>query len=195
MAAPSRDRDMLIRRRHAMLLLAALLASCASPNPILYTLSVMPGAAQQGAPRTIEVREIAVARYLERSQIVRSSENFRLDVLGVDWWGEPLDAMLGRVLAQELTERLPGSTVFAENSAISVTADSTVGINIQRMDADATGAVILLAQVSITGRKTATRTVRLSVTPQSSGTPGLVGAMSTATAQLADIVAGMLTGQ
>jgi hypothetical protein len=186
---------MLIRRRHAMLLLAALLASCASPNPILYTLSVMPGAAQQGAPRTIEVREIAVARYLERSQIVRSSENFRLDVLGVDWWGEPLDAMLGRVLAQELTERLPGSTVFAENSAISVTADSTVGINIQRMDADATGAVILLAQVSITGRKTATRTVRLSVTPQSSGTPGLVGAMSTATAQLADIVAGMLTGQ
>jgi uncharacterized lipoprotein YmbA len=43
---------------------------------------------------------------------VRSSEDFRLDVSGNDWWGEPLDAMMGRVLTQELTQRLPGSTVF-----------------------------------------------------------------------------------
>ena len=34
--------------------------------------------------------QIGLARYLERSQIVRSSENYRLDVMSNDWWGEPL---------------------------------------------------------------------------------------------------------
>ena len=40
------------------------------------------------------LRQIGLARYLERSQIVRSSENYRLDVMANDWWGEPLGAML-----------------------------------------------------------------------------------------------------
>ena len=187
---------MMIRRRHALLLLlAAVPANCTSPNPTLYTLAAMPGEPHQGAPRTIELREIAVAHYLERSQIVRSSENFRLDVSGNEWWGEPLDAMIGRILVQELTERLPGSTVFAENSAISVTADATVAVNIQRLDADSNGAVILLAQLAVTGHSAATRTVRLSVTPPAPGTAGLVSAMSTAVAQLADTAAGMVAGR
>jgi uncharacterized lipoprotein YmbA len=182
----------MINRRRALLLLAAVPAACTSPNPVLYTLAVIPGTALHGGPHTIEVREIALAHYLERSQIVRSSEGFRLDVLGLDWWGEPLGNMMNRVLVQELGQRLPDSTVFAENGAISVTADANVEINLQRLDADATGAVILLAQVAVTGRRAATRNVRLSVAPTSPGTPGLVSAMSTATAQLADTVASML---
>jgi hypothetical protein len=186
---------MLIRRRLALLLFAVLPAGCTSPNPVLYTLATLPGATHQGAPHTIELREIAVAHYLERSQIVRSSENFRLDVSGNEWWGEPLDAMIGRILVQELTERLPGSTVFSENSAISVTADATVAINIQRLDADSTGTVILLAQLAVTGRNAATRTVRYSVMPPAPGTSGLVSAMSTAVAQLADTAAGMVAGR
>ena len=97
----------------------------------------MPGAARQaGAPRVIELRAIAIARYLERSQIVRSSEDYRLDVMGNDWWGEPLDAMMSRVLVQELNQRLPGSTVFGENGAISTPPDATVEINMQRFDLD-----------------------------------------------------------
>ncbi|MEJ0020546.1 MAG: PqiC family protein [Acetobacteraceae bacterium] len=175
-------------------LVAALPTGCASPNPTLFTLAVVPGTPRAGAPRVIELRSIALARYLERSQIVRSSEDFRLDVSGNDWWGEPLDAMLGRVLVQELTDRLPGSTVFPENGAISATPDATVGVNIQRLDADRTGAVVLVAQIAISGRRTATRSVRLTVMPEAPGTPGLVGAMNAATAQLADTIAGMLAG-
>jgi uncharacterized protein len=179
--------------RRAMLLLVGLAAACTSPNPTLYTLAALPGTLQPGAPRLIELRGVAVARYLERSQIVRSSEDFRVEVSGREWWGEPLDAMLGRVLVQALSDRLPGSTVFAENSAISATPDSTVGINVQRLDTDHSGAVILLAQVAVTGRNAATRSIRLSVPPPSPDTPGLVNAMSIAVGQLADIVAGMLT--
>ena len=184
---------MLPRRGLLALLATALPAACSSPNPLLYTLAVIPGAEHPGAPHLIELRAVAVAHYLERSQIVRSSEDFRLDVSGNDWWGEPLDAMLGRVLTQELTQRLPGSTVYGENGAITTNADATVAINLQRLDADHTGAVILIAQIGITGDVTATLTQRYSVPPPSPDTAGLVSAMSTAVAHLADMVAATLT--
>ena len=71
-------------RRPLLLLLAAVPAGCASPNPTLYVLAPLPGASQPGAPRMVELREIGLARYLERLQIVRSSEGYRLDVLSND---------------------------------------------------------------------------------------------------------------
>jgi uncharacterized protein len=173
-------------------LLAALPAACTSPNPVLYTLAIVPGPTRAVSPLRIELREIALAHYLERSQIVRSSEDFRLDVLGIDWWGEPLDAMMSRVLVQELSQRLPESTVFAENSAISITPDASVELNIQRFDEDQTGAVVLLAQVAVAGRRTVARTMRFAVMPPAPGTAGQVSAMSTALGQLADAIAAMV---
>jgi uncharacterized lipoprotein YmbA len=186
----------MLSRRILIGLLALAPAACLSPNPSLYTLAVVPGADHAGAPRVIELRAIAVAHYLERSQIVRSSENLRLDVIGNDWWGEPLDAMLGRVLSEELTQRLPGSTVYGENGAISANAGATVAINVQRLDADASGAVVLIAQVAVSSAHTnVTRTVRYAVAPTGPGTPGLVDAMSGAVGQLADTVATMVAAR
>jgi uncharacterized lipoprotein YmbA len=184
---------MRIERRRVLWLLAGLPAACASPNPALYTLAVVPGTTHPVAPPHVELREIALAHYLERSQIVRSSEDFRLDVLGNDWWGEPLDAMVSRVLVQELSQRLPSSAVFAENGAITATPDASGELNVQRFDEDHSGAVVLLAQVAVAGRATVTRNLRFSVPPPSPGTPGLVSAMSTALGQLADAVADLLT--
>jgi uncharacterized protein len=186
-------------RRRLLLLLATALAGCTSPNPTLYVLAPLPGTplpstSSAGAAATVELREIGLARYLERSQIVRSSEGFRLDVLGDEWWGEPLGAMLSRVLVQELTQRLPGRTVFAESGAITVNPAATVAVNIQRLDADATGAAVLIAQVEVSGKSTATRNIHLTVAPPAAGTAGLVEAMSQAIAQLADTIATMLRG-
>jgi uncharacterized lipoprotein YmbA len=183
---------MRIGRRRMLWVLAGLPAACTSPNPVLYTLAVVPGPSRPVAPPRIELREIALSHYLGRSQIVRSSEDYRLDVLGNDWWGEPLDAMLSRVLVQELSQRLPSSTVFAENGAITTTPDASVEVNVQRFDEDHSGALVLLAQVAVAGRKTVARNVRFSVPPLSPGTAGLVGAMSTAVGQLADAIAAML---
>ena len=111
-----------------------------------------------------------------------------------DWWGEPLGAMLGRIMVAELTQRLPGSTVFLESGAISATPDATVEINIERLDEDASGQLILSAQIAIAGRRTDTRSVRFAVTPPSAGTTGFASAVSTALAQLADTVAQMVAG-
>ena len=177
---------------------AALVVACASPNPVLYTLAPVPGAVQRSGPKVVVLREIGLARYLERSQIVRSSEDYKLDIEANNWWGEPLSAMIARILQEELSQRLPGTSVFGENGAIAAEADATVEINIQRMDADRSGAVILMAQIGVTSAKKRrapkTRAVRFSVRPPTPDLQGEVAAMSTALGQLADTVAQMLLG-
>ena len=71
-----------------------------------------------------------------------------------DWWGEPLAAMLSRVLVSELSQRLPQSVVLSESGAVSSPPDATIALNVQRLDEDAAGNLILQAQagVSFKGR-------------------------------------------
>jgi uncharacterized lipoprotein YmbA len=183
---------MMLSRRGALLALAALPASCASPNPTLYVLAAEPGRTHAHAPHVIELRAIAIAHYLERSQIVRSSEGYRMDVLGNDWWGEPLDSMMGRILAEELGERLPGSMVYGDSGAISTPSDVSVAINLQRFDLDRNGDVLLAAQIAVNAARVVSRGVAIKVRPADGATRALVAAMSSAVAQLADTIAGML---
>jgi uncharacterized protein len=183
-------------RAPAALALAALLAGCSSPDPALYTVASVSGATQVNGPRVVLVQQIAIARFLERSQIVRTSENYRLDVMSNDWWGEPLAAMLNRVLIEELGQRLPQSTVIADNGAVSARPDATVEVNIERLDEDAAGSLVLQAQVGVraTGqREPQLRGFRFAVTPPAPSVGGEVAAISTAVARLADGIAAMLT--
>jgi uncharacterized lipoprotein YmbA len=180
-------------RRTALLLLAALPAACSSPNPNLYVLAAVPGATHSGAPRIIQLRAISIAHYLERSQIVRSSEGYRMDVLSNDWWGEPLDTMLSRILVQALNQRLPGATVYGDNGAISTPSDATVEINLQRFDLDHDGTLLLAAQIAVDSKRAVSRGVTFTVRPADATTQALVAAMSSAVGQMADTVATMLT--
>jgi uncharacterized lipoprotein YmbA len=184
--------------RIATLAFAAMLAACSSPNPVLYTVAPAQGSVQTGAPKVIAIQQIAMARYLERSQIVRSSENYRLDVMSNDWWGEPLGAMLSRVLIEELSQRLPQSTVFSESGAVTASPDATIELNMQRLDEDASGNLVLQAQASVDfkGRRAPVlRNFRFVVTPPAADTQGEVNAISTAVGQLADGLASMLAGR
>jgi uncharacterized protein len=182
-----------LMRVAAAALLAAQVA-CSSPNPDLYTIAPVPGATVSGAPKAIELRQIGLARFLERSQIVRSSENYRLDVMANDWWGEPLGAMLSRVLVEELSQRLPQSTVFAETGAVSVTPDATIELNVSRLDENTAGTLVLQAQAAVVkGRgEPVTRGFRFEIPPSDSGIGGEVAAISVAVGQLADGLAAML---
>jgi hypothetical protein len=161
----------------------------------LYVLAVKPGIIRHGAPKSIVVRRISLARYLERSQIVRSADGYRMDVLPNDWWGEPLDAMILRVLVEELGERLPDSSVFADTGAISAPSDVAVEVNLQRMDLDAQGTLDLSAQIATDARTVRSRGVALSVGTEGASTRALVAAMSVAVGQLADAIAALLTGR
>ena len=163
---------------------------------MLYTLAPVPGTPRPGGPHIVMLQQISLARYLERPEIVRSSENYRLDVLTNEIWGEPLGAMIGRVLAEDLMQRLPGTNLFSANGAISAPADATVEVNIQRMDTDATGALAFAAQAAVeftrSHRIQATRNVTTSVPVASPDTATEVRAMSIAVGQLADTIAAML---
>jgi hypothetical protein len=170
-------------------------AACSSLKPALYTIATVPGAAQSGVPKVVLLQQIGLQRYLERSQIVRSSENYRLDVMENDWWGEPLGAMLSRVLVSELSQRLPQSIVIAEGGAVAAAPDATISVNVQRLDEDAAGQLILEAQASV-GFKVrgapALKSFRFSVPPSAPGIPAEVAAISAAVGQLADGLATMV---
>jgi uncharacterized lipoprotein YmbA len=182
-------------RRLAGLALIAALAACSSPNPALYTIAPVTGPEANAGPKVILLQQVAVERYLERLQIVRSSESFRLDVMSNDWWGEPLSAMLARVLVSELGQRLPRSVVFSESGAVSAQPDATIAVNIQRLDEDATGSLVLQSQVSVAFKSRATPTLRafrFAVPPPTPDVSGEVAAISTAVGQLADGIASVV---
>jgi uncharacterized protein len=179
----------------AVLALSMALAACTSAAPVLYSIAPVQGAAHTGGPKVILVQQIGLARYLERSQIVRSSENYRLDVMSNDWWGEPLGAMLSRVLVEELGQRLPQSVVLSENGAVSSPADATIELNLRRLDEDATGSVVLQAQAAISfkGRPTPVlQSFRFVAAPQGTGVQSEVAAISVALGQVADGLASTL---
>ncbi len=177
--------------------LSASVAGCASPNPNLFTLAAVPGAAQPAGARSIELRRVGLAGYLDRPEIVRSDVQYRLQVSGTDRWGEPMGSMLDRVFTEDLVQRLPGTSVFTEAGAISTRPDLVLEVDVQRLDSDASGDVVLLAQVAIqhqdAERTAAATEVRLTIHPASGRTPDLVAAMSTVLGQFADEVARKLT--
>ncbi len=184
---------MRLSRRAALFLLAAMPAACSSPNPSLYVLATVPGPTHSGAPHIIQLRTISIAHYLERSQIVRSSEGYRMDVLANDWWGEPLDAMLGRILVQELNSGCPARQSMAIVAPFPRRRTPRWEINLQRFDLDRDGALLLAAQIAVNGKRALSRGVALTVRPADGTTQALVAAMSGAVAQMADTVAAMLT--
>ncbi len=188
------------RRRLASLALPAiglpfLAAACSSPEPVLYTIPMKPGPVLQGGPRIVQLRDLGLASYLDRREIVRSAEGYKLGVASNNWWGESLSTMLSRVIAVGLAQRLPGSNVYAEGGAISADPNAVVAINIQRLDLDKDGTLQLLAQAAIDfnrPRRSAARTFRISRAAPSADVASQVVAIGDAVAELTDGLAGLL---
>ena len=179
-----------------ILALPGLVAACgASPDPVLYTIAVRPGAALPSGPRVAQLRDIGLASYLDRKEIVRSSEDYKLGVMANSWWGEPLGSLLGRVLVVELSQRLPNSKVYSESGAINADPNAVVGINIQRLDTDKAGTLVLLAQAAVEfnrPKRTAARNFAISKPLPTPDVAGQVAATSDAVAELADGIAALL---
>ncbi len=184
-------------RRLAWAAVAAMsLAGCASSDPAFYTLQPVPGTpvtgSALGTARSVEVRKPGLAGYLDRSDVVLKSADYQLSVTSGARWAEPLGDMIGRVLTQDLSQRLPGTNVFAEDGAISADAESRVEVDIQRFDADGSGTVTLVAQIAVEAGRThvpvASRHVVLTAPSGGPGAGQLAAAMSVLLGQLADAV-------
>jgi len=188
---------MTLPRRHLLgLALAGLVPACASREPAYYTLAPVPGMPRPGGPGQVELRRIGLAGYLDRPEIVRANSAYSLRLNGGERWGEPFGDLVARILAEDLNQRLPGTSVFTSAGSISADADATIEMDLQRFDADANGQAVLLAQAAVSRARArasaTTRVIRLVVQPANPSTAGLVAAMSTALGQLADALATML---
>lgn len=186
----------LARRRLVALALPVAAAACsASPNPALYTIATRPGPTFAASPKIVLLRDIGLASYLDRKEIVRSSEDYKLGIMSNDWWGESLGALVSRVLVIELSQRLPNSKVYGESGAITTDPNATVGVNIQRLDTGEAGVLVLLAQVAVEfnrPRRTAARTFTISKSAPTPDVTGQVTATSDAVGVLADGIAALL---
>ena len=173
------------------------LAGCASSNPALYSLDGRPGPVRAGPHRLVVVHGVNIPRYLERLEIVRSSGQTRLRVSGNDWWGEPLRAMLRRVLIANLSQRLPNSDVLADDSPIASRPDAEVEVEVQRFDQDPTGPVVFVGYAAVTqgGRQRPLQRLRFDVPTVADTTQAQVQAMSAALGQVANVVAAALASQ
>ena len=93
------------RRRFAALCLPLTAAACgSSPDPRLYSIGLKQGAVLPGGPKIALLRDIGLAGYLDRKQIVRSQDDNLLALHGNDWWGEPQDVVAPPAAAPAATD-------------------------------------------------------------------------------------------
>ncbi|EFH12489.1 hypothetical protein HMPREF0731_1291 [Pseudoroseomonas cervicalis ATCC 49957] len=183
-------------RRHLGLLALLPLAACASPEPRYYRLTARPGPAQGGAAPLIELRRIGLARYLDRSEITRGGGGARVALVSGARWAEPLGEMVTRITAENLRQRLPGSGILAEGSALTAVPEAQAEAEIARLEEDEEGRVVIEAQLAARrlggNARPVLRSLRETVPLAGTDTEALAAAMSQALALLADALAEML---
>jgi len=175
------------------LLMVTGLTACGS-DPDLYSIAPVPGPAQAGGPVTVEVRTPVVTASLDRDEIVRQDKNYKLDIAKGNAWSEPIGDMIGRVLTHDLALRLPGSTVFAQNDAVSTKPQAFVEVTITAFNADQQGNATLVGSLSVHGDKPGigpnlTVPVQYQTHLDNKQADTLVAGLSTLTGQLADLAA------
>ncbi len=169
------------------------LAGCGSSVPRFYTLQKVTGTSEAAEPATIEVGRPGLAGYLDRSEIVLKNDAYRISTNDHTRWAEPLGDMIGRILTQDLSQRLRNTSVYDQAGAITATPDARVEVDIVSFNKDESGSVALNANVAIeqggTHRPIATRHVTLQETADNSDPERLVATMSNLLGSLSDRIA------
>ena len=161
----------------------------------------MPGQPAPGGPRFVEVRQPTIASGLDRDRIVTADSGYKLTVSANDAWGDSLAGQISRTLAGDLAQRLPGTSVFAENDAVSTEPQAYVELSVTRFSAGPSGAVQIEAALSVKGAQAGApdtsgqfymQRVLVQAPAVSSGTMAMVEALSQLLGQLADQAAAQL---
>jgi uncharacterized lipoprotein YmbA len=183
------------RRLVTVLALFPVIGACSTtPAPQLYTLAPRPGTPDNRFSGSISVKRAELAKYLDRPEIVRYSDPYRLGMSEYVRWGEGLSDMVTRVLVEDLAQRLPRSQPYASSGPLTVPSPTiTIDVNIDKFEPDPSGTVVLLAQWVARRERSGGEQIRSEQiqVPTGSGDPGAqVAAMSDALGQLADRIAG-----
>ncbi|MFO1028768.1 MAG: ABC-type transport auxiliary lipoprotein family protein [Acetobacteraceae bacterium] len=178
-----------LRRRTLLALMAAATTGCVPPRTVL---TPVPGPVLTGSPMTVSVRTITLPQLLQRPEIICTSDMPAVAVPAEACWAEAPDLMIGRVLTQDLIQRLPGSRVFFDPMPPFSPADVWVDLTLMRFETNDTGDVLAQAQVSVVGLRYLTRTAWRTVTPAGGSTQALATALSIALARFSDLIATLI---
>jgi uncharacterized lipoprotein YmbA len=182
----------------AIFLSASVLFGCASaPANRYYTLSVNPGrpAAETSAHptdrRTVTLREVSIPDMLNRPQIVLITGPNTVQMMEFDRWAEPLEGLVGRTLAADLSSRLGPDRLVP----LGVPAELRLDASITRFEANANGSVTLAGSWTRRIKGEADDTIAVhsfALEDQASGSDltAIAGAMSRLLGRLADQMAG-----
>ena len=185
-------------RTTCVLALLGLFASCASPEPTYYRLTEVAGAPVRSAAAKgpILVRQVMLAGYLDRAEIVRSQGD-RLLISPSEQWGEPLGDVVNRVLTSDLAKRMSGRTVV-QGGRLDVDADTVVEVDMRRFDAEPE-TVTLAAEIAIQEghprRLKATKSIAVREPIANASTGAVVDAMSQALGKAADQIAELVAAR
>ena len=173
------------------------LAGCGAGDPTYYRVSPVSGTPTLAASGLlVAVPAPTVAGYLDRDFIVTSVSDYRLHLAGNDAWAEPVADMIGRTLAADLAQRLPGSHVLGANdNGGGRTPDARIDLDIGRFDRDASGTVLLRGTLTVRGTNGApsrSEPLDLSVADAGAGTAAFVAAESRLLGQVADRAAALV---
>ena len=129
------------------------LAGCGtSADPGFYTLASMSGSATADVTGSVRITRPALAGYLDRPDFVSQTGDYQLRVNETVNWAEPLDAMFGRVLADDLQQRLPAATVVTDANAGSAPPRFAIETSVQQFNPVAGGQAVLRGEAILTDR-------------------------------------------
>ena len=180
--------------RYACLTGLVALAACASPPAHFYQLETQAAAVPvvQHAS-AVCVSGVTIPRVLDRTQLVRTTNDEEIEVSSQDRWAAPLDALIQQALTQDLSVRLPDGKVAPANAGAGC---SNVAIDVMRFESDMAGRTNLDVFWSVAGsdpaKPLATHHEQIELTAGNGSFPGVASAMSQAVGMLADRIASEL---
>jgi uncharacterized lipoprotein YmbA len=180
-------------RRALLTLLAAVAGGCGLVDGPSYVLTPVPGYALTGSPGTVAVRPIVLPQFLQRTGIVQGADMPLTDgAVPTEWWAEPLDLMIGRVVTQNLTQRLPGVRVVFDPHPPFTVSDVWIELTLEHFDTNQTGDAVVQAHVGVVGLRYLGRSAWRTVSPAGGSTRALVTALSIALARFTDLIAALV---
>ena len=185
--------------KRAVLFLALSLAACGtSPEPDYYDLAAVNGTPLPGIALAIKIQRPSLPDYLDRPDIVREESAYQYKIDEMRRWAEPLDRMFERLLAEDLRQRLPDSTILSESDTGTTDLRYVIETNIEQFNATGKDEASFKAVLSISDKTAATpiKPRRIELTASSGdSTPALAAALSNLVGEYADQIQAALQQQ
>ena len=170
-----------------IVMLAIFMTGCGrSENSKFYLLSANHGDVKRSVLKKVNIGlgPVKLANYLDRPQIVTSTNGSEVNLSEFHRWAEPLSDNITRVLTENLKNLLPIRYVYQYPWRQSANFSYQLQINIIRFEATAAGACILVATWQIlnrTGKILLSKKTKLTIAVSAnSGYSGIVDAMNLA---------------